>query len=49
MHYTDLRIHKFDIQILSWQDHEGNPQHIHWRSLLRDTNLEKKQTQVIIW
>lgn len=40
--YTDLHIHKFDIQTWSWQSHEGNRHQGH--SLLRDTHLEKKQT-----
>ena len=36
--YTDLHIHKFDIQICSWHDHEDN----YWHSLAGHTNLERK-------
>ena len=36
--YTDPHIHKFDIQICSWHDHEDN----RWHSLAGHTNLEKK-------
>ena len=38
--YADLHIHKFDIQICSWHDHEDT----HWSSLVGGTNLAERNT-----